>query len=75
MNDESSTTICEIQLSASGQTFKVMAGLWEDPAAWGILIADLIREVSEGYAKTNGGEVQAYLSRIKAGLDAELGSN
>ena len=46
--------------------------VWKDPAAWGILLADLARHVARAYEQTEGRDQQDVLTRIHAGLLAEL---
>lgn len=47
-------------------------GVWKDPAAWGILLADLARHVARAYEQTQQLDQQQVLERIRAGLVAEL---
>jgi len=45
---------------------------WKDPAAWGILLVDIARHVSKSYAGQGEFSEEQALSRIHAGLKAEL---
>ena len=47
---------------------------WEDPAAWGIVLADLSRMVAQQYHDSAGISLDDALSRILAGFRAELES-
>ena len=49
------------------------AGLWPDPAAWGIVLAEAAREVARGYADETDADAAVALARLRAGFDAELG--
>lgn len=44
---------------------------WDDPAAWGLLLADLAHHAARAYA-ANGLSETAAFERIVAGLRAEL---
>lgn len=48
--------------------------LWPDPAAWGLLLGDVARQLAARYAESAGTDADAALARIRAGLDAELGA-
>jgi hypothetical protein len=47
------------------------AGLWADPAAWGIMLVDLARYLARAYEQSEGLEEAVALERIWAGLDAK----
>ena len=47
--------------------------VWDDPAAWGLLLVDIARHASQAYA-ANGKDPKMVLARIRAGFDAEWGS-
>lgn len=44
---------------------------WEDPAAWGLLLADVARHAAKAYANEGLSEA-ASLDRILSGLAAEV---
>ncbi|HEU4632297.1 MAG TPA: DUF5076 domain-containing protein [Gemmatimonadaceae bacterium] len=46
---------------------------WPDPAAWGLLLGDVARQVARMYAERGDVDAAAALARLRAGLDAELG--
>jgi uncharacterized protein DUF5076 len=54
------------------QHVSLRMGVWEDPAAWGIMLADLARHVAASYAQDARLDPGEALERIKEGLDAEL---
>jgi len=45
--------------------------LWDDPAAFGMMLADLARHYTRASQKAAGNE-KAFLERIKAGADVEF---
>jgi hypothetical protein len=58
--------------AAGGHQHVTLAtNLWEDPAAWGIMLVDLAKHVADAYEKTSGQPVAEVLARIRAGFDAE----
>jgi hypothetical protein len=50
----------------------VRADAYRDPAAWGIVLADLARHVANAYALAGHARADA-LARFRAGFDAEWG--
>jgi hypothetical protein len=58
--------------AASGQQHLSLAnGLWEDPAAWGIMLVDLARHIAHAYELSHGMDSDKTLARIREGFDAE----
>ena len=50
------------------------AEVWEDPAAWGIMLVDLARQVAEAYERSRGITEQEALARLREGFDDEWGN-
>ncbi|HEX6631534.1 MAG TPA: DUF5076 domain-containing protein [Gemmatimonadaceae bacterium] len=46
---------------------------WPDPAAWGLVLGDVARQVARLYAEHGDGDEGAALARLRLGLEAELG--
>ncbi len=65
--------ILRVWIASNQQQVSLRSGVWEDPAAWGIMLADLARHVAESYRQEDGRDVASTLARIKAGIDVELG--
>lgn len=54
------------------QEFIIASEVWEDPAAWGLLLADLARQITDSYGANSGyGNQKDVLQRIRQGLDVE----
>jgi len=45
---------------------------WEDPAIWGIVLADVVRLVAQQYQESTGQSIDNTVSRIVSGFRAEL---
>ena len=54
------------------QEFSIRPRVWKDPAAWGLLLADLMRHVAQAIEQGEGKDIEAVLERIKEGFDAEM---
>lgn len=50
----------------------IRTGVWDDPAAWGLMLADLARHVARMLEQEEGRDADATLRRIIEGLEAEL---
>lgn len=67
--------ILEVSLLGDDQQFKLSGLQWEDPAAWGLLFADLARFVAATYEIELGIEKGVAIQRILDGLQIELSSD
>ena len=67
--DPRSLEVLRVWIANGEQAF----GMWDDPAAWGLLLADLARHIAEAHAQQDA-EVDAedFLEQVRAGLEAEL---
>ena len=70
---EEATEIARIWLVADRQHVVLPRTLWNDPAAWGLMLADLARHVAKAYA-AQGHSSSEVLERIRQGFDAEWAS-
>ena len=73
-DDESSFEVLRVWIASKAQQVSLRTAVWEDPAAWGIMLADLARHVANSYHQEAGLDRTRTLLRIKAAMDAELGS-
>ncbi len=48
------------------------AGAFEDPATWGVLLADVVHHVAEAFAEDEGREASETIRLIRAAFDAEM---
>jgi Domain of unknown function (DUF5076) len=70
--DPKAFELLRVWIANKQQHVSLRTDVWEDPAAWGIMLADLAKHIAESFRKDNGQDVQSVLKRIKAGIDAEL---
>jgi Domain of unknown function (DUF5076) len=47
-------------------------GGWDDPTAWGVVLADLVRHVARFYQEQKRLNPQATIARVRDAMDAEL---
>ena len=67
--------ILEISLLDNKQQFSISSLVWEDPAAWGIVLVDLAKFLAETYSKEHYMDANDAFARIFEGVRAELTSN
>lgn len=47
-------------------------GGWDDPTAWGVVLADLVRHVARFYAEQKRLDPEKTMARVRDAMDAEL---
>lgn len=72
--DPHSFEVLRVWVANGDQHVTLKVAAWDDPAAWGLLLADLAKHVANGYQAHSRRDPTETLRRIKAGLDAELAS-
>jgi hypothetical protein len=70
--DPKSFEILRVWIANRGQQVSLRVGVWRDPAAWGIMLADLAKHIANSYAQDMALDRLKTLQRIKAAFDAEL---
>lgn len=71
-NDKNSLEIIRVWIANQDQHFTLRVGLWDDPAAWGLLLADLAKNIAKSYEQDASLDQQATLDRIRLAFNAEL---
>jgi hypothetical protein len=72
--DAASVEVLRVWIANHRQHVSLQMGAWEDPGAWGILLADLARHVVNAYEQEQAVDSTDVLARIRALFDAELDS-
>lgn len=72
--DPRSFEVLRVWIANEGQHVSLRTGVWDDPAAWGIMLADLARHIANSYHERNVPDRFDALQRIKDALNAELNS-
>lgn len=71
--DPRSLEVLRVWIAGGEQHVALAFGMWEDPAAWGLLLADLARHIAEAHAQQDDQvDAEDFLEQIRAGLEAEL---
>ena len=70
-NDRKSFELLRVWIANQEQHISLRAGIWDDPAAWGMMLADLAGHIANAYEQSEGRDRADVLAQIKAGLEAE----
>jgi len=69
--DSKSFEVLRVWIANKGQHVSLRTGVWQDPAAWGIMLSDLMRHIANADHENEGLDITKTLERIRAGFDAE----
>jgi hypothetical protein len=72
LRDDRSYEIARVWVAEKAQHVSLLVGTWEDPVAWGIVLADLARHIANGYSQDKGLDKTETLQRIRSSINAEL---
>jgi Domain of unknown function (DUF5076) len=72
LRDEKSYEIARVWVAEKAEHVSLLIGTWDDPVAWGIVLADLARHVANGYEQDKGPDRSETLQRIRVAMTAEL---
>lgn len=71
--DSKAVEILRIWLSDGSQRVSLKTGVWDDPKAWGLMLADLARHGANAYA-VDGADREETLRRVVHGFQIEMDS-
>lgn len=63
--------LLRVWIANIGQHVSLRVGVWEDSAAWGIMLVDPARHIAKAHQQETGADRSKTLARIHAGFDAE----
>jgi hypothetical protein len=72
--DARSFEIARLWVASDAQHVVLRTDVWSDPAAWGIVLAELARHVALAYQRRDGHDFEDALERVLAGFHTELDS-
>ena len=71
--DPRSLEVLRVWIAGGEQHVALAFGMWEDPAAWGLLLADLARHIAEAHAQQDSGvDAEDFIEQIRAGFESEM---
>ncbi|OLC85311.1 MAG: DUF5076 domain-containing protein [Acidobacteria bacterium 13_1_40CM_2_60_7] len=72
--DGKSFEVLRVWIAQKGQHVSLRTGVWEDPFAWGIMLADLAGHIANSFAQSARLDRQEVLQKIRMGFDVEMNS-
>jgi Domain of unknown function (DUF5076) len=73
--DKASFEVLRVWIAEQGQHVSIRSGAWDDPFAWGIVLADLARHIALAHEMQNEKiDKEAFLERLLEGFSAEIDS-
>ena len=71
--DKASFEVMRVWIAEQGQHVSIQSGAWDDPFAWGIVLADLARHIALAHQLQNEGtHIDAFMERLLEGFQAEI---
>jgi hypothetical protein len=71
--DKASFEVMRVWIAEQGQHVSIQSGAWDDPFAWGIVLADLARHIALAHRMQNPKiDPEAFLERLLEGFQAEI---
>jgi hypothetical protein len=70
--DPKSFELLRVWVAHQDQHISLRVGVWDDPAAWGVMLADLARHIANAFEKVENRDPVKVLEQIRAGFDAEM---
>jgi hypothetical protein len=71
--DKASFEVLRVWIAEQGQHVSIQSGAWDDPFAWGIVLADLARHIALAHSLQNQGtDEDAFMTRLLEGFQAEI---
>ena len=75
LSDDKAFEILRVWVADGAQLVCLRSAVWSDPAAWGIMLADIARHIGNSYVQGgNAADIADILSRIRTGFAAEMDS-
>ena len=71
--DSGAFELLRVWVAQQSQQITLRPGLWEEPSAWGMMLADLARSIVKVHAENDAGlDREAFLAAILEGFDNEI---
>jgi hypothetical protein len=71
--DAASFELIRVWVAEQSQQISLRPGVWEDPAAWGVMLADLARSIVKVHAENDDRlDEESFLASLLEGFDTEI---
>jgi hypothetical protein len=73
--DAASFELLRVWVAKQAQQITLRPGIWQDPSAWGVMLADLARNIVTVHAENDEDlDASAFLAALLEGFDTEIES-
>ena len=71
--DGSSFELLRVWVAQQAQQISLRPGIWQDPSAWGVMLADLARNIVQVHVENDEDlDTEAFLAAVLEGFDTEI---
>jgi len=71
-SDPKSVEMLRVWIAHQGQHVSLRTDVWDDPAYWGIMLADLAGHIANAYHQQTGADREEILERVREYMEAEF---
>ena len=72
--DAKSFELLRVWIAHQDQHISMRVGVWKEPEAWGMMLADLARHIAAAFEQSEKRDAMDTLARIKAAFETEMES-
>jgi hypothetical protein len=73
--DAASFELIRVWVAQQAQQITLRPGVWQEPSAWGVMLADLARSIVKIHAENDEDlDAEAFLAALLEGFDTEIES-
>lgn len=72
--DPKSFELLRVWVAHQDQHISLRVGVWDEPKAWGMMLADLARHIANSFEKIEHRDALRALEEIREGFEAEIQS-
>ena len=73
VKDAKAFELLRVWVAEGAQQISLRPGIWQDPTAWGVMLADLCRNIVTIHAENDDDlDAEAFLAAILEGFDTEI---
>lgn len=73
--DAASFELLRVWVAQQAQQISLRPGIWQDPSAWGVMLADLARNIVQVHVENDAElDAEAFLAALLEGFDTEIES-
>jgi hypothetical protein len=72
--DAKSFELLRVWIAHQDQHISLRVGVWKEPEAWGMMLADLARHIAAAFEQSESRDATEVLAQIKAGFETEIQS-